>query len=344
MVIIKQYKNENYSVLFNQKTGCLARVEKQGFLEPEFSRHGPELLDISITNWCDKGCTFCYRNSNIDGKHMSLKDYKSILNQASECDVFQIALGGGNPNQHPDFIEILKATREKNIIPSYTTNGRGLTSEIITASKKYCGAIAVSYYGDDDFFKAIEVLKSNEIKTNIHFLLSSETIGIAIKWLEEKPEFLNEINAVVFLNYKPVGKFKDKTKLLNNSKQLANFFDLISKNNFKFKIGFDSCTISYISRYLENIDDKYIESCESGRFSAFIDENLDLYPCSFMVKDYNGISLKSDSLLNKWINSKQFNKIREKELDKLCIECKTSNICNGGCPIFKEINSCNEII
>jgi molybdenum cofactor biosynthesis enzyme MoaA len=25
------------------------------------SHHGPELIDISITNWCDKGCSFCYK-------------------------------------------------------------------------------------------------------------------------------------------------------------------------------------------------------------------------------------------------------------------------------------------
>ncbi len=152
MVIIKQYKEENYSVMFNQKTGALARIEKKGYREPKYSNHGPELLDISISNWCDKGCSFCYRDSNPSGKSISLKDYENILVQAKECDVFQIALGGGNPNQHPNFIDILKLTREYNIVPSYTTNGRGLTKEILEASKKYCGAVAVSYYLGDDFF------------------------------------------------------------------------------------------------------------------------------------------------------------------------------------------------
>jgi MoaA/NifB/PqqE/SkfB family radical SAM enzyme len=53
---------------------------------------------------------------------------------------FQVALGGGNPNQHPDFIEILRLTREDyGIVPNYTTNGRGLSDTVLEATRRYCG-------------------------------------------------------------------------------------------------------------------------------------------------------------------------------------------------------------
>ena len=343
MVVIKKYEDENYSVLFNKKTGLLLRVEKKGFNEPEYSKHGPELLDVSITNWCDKGCNYCYRNSNINGKHMSLENYEFILKQTQECDTFQIALGGGNPNQHPNFCEILRLTNQYGIVPSYTTNGRGLSEEILLASKKYCGAVAVSYGEDDYFIKGIELLISKEIKTNIHFILSNQTIDVAIKWLREKPQFLKKINAIVFLNYKPVGKLKKYDNLLNISNKIEEFFNLISKNNYSFKIGFDSCTISYIVNFLKNISPSSIEKCESARFSAFIDENLNMYPCSFMVESYQGVNIKESSILNIWKNSNLFKNFRNFSIPTKCKICNKSNLCGGGCQIFSEINmNCNQ--
>lgn len=59
---------------------------------------------------------------------MSISDYKSVIDQAAEMGTFQVALGGGNPNQHPDFIEMLEYTRSKGIVPNYTTNGLGLSA------------------------------------------------------------------------------------------------------------------------------------------------------------------------------------------------------------------------
>ena len=67
---------------------------------------------------------------------MSIRDYDQIMNQVKNLPVNQVALGGGNPNQHPDFCEILRSTREEyGIVPSYTTNGRGLTQDVIESSR-----------------------------------------------------------------------------------------------------------------------------------------------------------------------------------------------------------------
>ena len=145
--VIHKYPEEHYLTFFDRKTGYFARIEEKGYPEPNWSPKGPELMDISITDWCDRECDFCYRNANKSGKHMNVEDYEKILVQAQEMDVLQIALGGGNPNQHPAFVEILRLTRDKyGIVPSYTTNGRGLNSNILSASRDYCGAVAVSAY------------------------------------------------------------------------------------------------------------------------------------------------------------------------------------------------------
>lgn len=220
--VIHNHPREHYLTFFDRQTGFLARIEEKGFPEPYWSHSGPELMDISITNWCDGNCSICYKNSDTTGKHMNLTNYEEILEQAKEMKVLQVAIGGGNPNQHPDFVEMLRLTREKyGIVPSYTTNGRGLSLEILRGSKDFCGAVAVSAYEPyHEMCEAINLLRSYGISTNIHFVLTSHSINTAVQWLQSPPSFFSDINAVVFLNYKPVGKFKNYKLLLRNSKKI----------------------------------------------------------------------------------------------------------------------------
>jgi len=54
-IVKRIYKEQNYSIVFNKKTGFFARIETKGYEEPFWCKNGPELLDISITNYCEKG-------------------------------------------------------------------------------------------------------------------------------------------------------------------------------------------------------------------------------------------------------------------------------------------------
>lgn len=341
--VVVNKKKSNHYFYFNKSNGLSFRTEYKGFSEPFWAEEGPELLDISITNYCEKGCSFCYRNSNVNGKHMDLNDYESILRQLKDTYTYQIALGGGNPNQHPEFVKILEMTRTVyGIVPSYTTNGMGLTEKVIEASKKYCGAVAVSYYEpQEEFVNAIEKLVNAGIKTNVHFLITSENVTKAIELLFSPPKYLDGINAIIFLNYKPVGKNKSDKLLFKKSNLVNDFFDAVKKHDLKkFKIGFDSCTISGIVKHL-NINSKFIESCEAGRFSAFISEEMNLYPCSFMEPTTKGVDLKIMSIIDGWTESESFQSIRANLSDNICKSiCEYEELCSGGCPVFNKINLC----
>ena len=340
-LVIRRFRKQHYFAIFNTRTGFFARVEETGHSEPFWSRHGPELLDIAITNWCDKGCAICYRDSGPAGKHMPLGNYERIMRLAYETGVFQVALGGGNPNQHPDFCEILRLTRERyGIVPSYTTNGRGLTDEILRASAKYCGAVAVSAYAPYEETKlAVQALRTHGIKTNIHFVLDSRSIETAIVWLENPPAFLDHVNAIVFLNYKPVGRCVDHGSLLKYSDQMSNFFELATSRKHKFKVGFDSCLVSGLVRFT-NVPAICYDGCEAGRFSMFISETMKMYPCSFMESGYQGMPVENDNMSKVWRTDELFVQVRDRLANGGCQGCKRATLCLGGCPVFGEINLC----
>lgn len=339
---VRRYPEQHYTTLFNPDTGFFARIEDKGYSEPKWSAHGPELLDVAITNWCDRGCGICYRSSSNVGAHMALSDYERLVKQASQIGVAQIAIGGGNPNQHPDFGSILRITRwEFGIVPSYTTNGRGLSSSVMDASARYCGAVAVSAYSPyDEMIDAVRNLQSSGIRTNLHFVLDSRSVKIAVSWLRDPPTFLAGINAIVFLNYKPIGRMSDGV-LLRESEHLPEFFRLVGKGGYGFRIGFDSCMTSGVVSYLPSISASLYDGCEAGRFSMFISESMTMYPCSFMEPLHVGIPLTEDNMLETWRSADLFVDTREKLQETRCPTCSHGGVCLGGCPAFEEIDLCD---
>jgi len=343
-LLISYYPEEHYTTLFNLKTGFFARIEEIGYKAPFWAKHGPELLDISITKWCDKECEICYRDSGKKGRHISITDYESIMYQAKQMQVYQVALGGGNPNQHPGFIDILRITREKyGIVPSFTTNGRGLNDQILDATKLYCGAVAVSAYEPyEEMAEAIYKLVAKKIKTNIHFVLDSCSINTAIRWLNDHPAFLDKVNAIVFLNYKPMGRYPQQDHLLSNSPDVQHFFHLATRKQSRFQVGFDSCLVSGIAKYSE-INEKYYDGCDGARFSMFISEEMKAYPCSFSCGYFEGVPITKSNLLNIWNDSDSFVEMRNLLSGNSCPDCLKSSICLGGCPLFKQINLCSGI-
>lgn len=341
-IVVKRFKEDQYTSIFNPNTGFFARIEDKGNQEPFWSTHGPELMDIAITNWCDKGCPFCYRKSDEVGLHMSLDDYREVMRQAKDMHVFQVALGGGNPNQHPEFAEILRMTREDfGIVPNYTTNGRGLSDGVLAASKAYCGAVAVSAYAPyRETATAVAKLVERGVQVNIHFLLSSRSVGTAINWINCPPPWLESVYAVIFLNYKPIGRVVNKHLLLNRSPRLAEFFAVATSGSAPFRIGFDTCTITGLAR-LGNAPSVSIEGCDAGRFSMFVSEKLEVFPCSFMVEaGYKGVPLRQSSLLEIWRDDAGFRQIRSKHAGPGCSSCRTRGECLSGCPLFPEMNLC----
>jgi radical SAM protein with 4Fe4S-binding SPASM domain len=336
-----RYKSLGYTSFFNPDTGFFARVPDKGKKEPFWSPHGPELIDISITNWCDKGCEFCYKSSTKHGEHMAIDDYKRVIDQAVEMRTFQVALGGGNPNQHPGFVEIIEYTASKGVVPNYTTNGRGLSNEILDTTLKHCGAVAISAYPPyDETAAIIKKLVNYGIKTNVHFILDAESIDTAIDWLCEPPEFLSGINAIIFLSYKPSDRKVLKKKLLRHGTRLEEFFRLATSPQRKLKVGFDACCVSGVfSR--TNTNTSMVDACDAGRFSMYVSEDMKVYPCSFQTGLAGGDQIDNETtLLDIWIKSRNMRAFRSYFSSDRCGPCSHSPTCMNGCPLFDELVVC----
>ena len=333
-------KSKKYNLLGDKKTGVTIRWGKTLSDDPILAPW-PELVDISISNHCTKNCSFCYRNSTNNNSFLSAEDYEFILKELNHKEwgnVFQVALGGGEPLEHPDFLKIIDKTLEFGIVPNFTTNGQHLDNKIINSIKGKIGAIAISTNDLNDLDqKMLNNLVKNGIKTNIHFVLDNKTIKQGVEILNGKyDDILKNINSLIFLTYKPAGRGVVDDCLIYD-KELINFISLIDKKKFNLKIGFDACFVPLLL-HKSNVDTRLIDPCECGFFSVYIDEKLNVKPCSFCNNDLNSFNLREISFKEIW--NEKFG-IYRKSLKSNCTnKCKNKKNCKRVCPYFDEINLC----
>lgn len=346
-------KKYPYMSLFHETSGVYVRTglreDGSGTDKEPFMADFPELLDIGIMGHCIHGrrglCqqagTDCYQNGpGMYQEHMALEDFKKIM---KECKgrTYQVALGGrGDPDQHPDFADIMAYSRTCGIVPNFTTSGFGITAELADICRQYCGAAAVSWYRGSYTQKAIDLLLQAGVRTNIHYVLNVGTIGEAVRMLKTNG-FPTGIHAVVFLLYKPVGLGRKDKVLTVDLPLLKEFFQLADNGRFPYKIGFDACIVPGMINYTHNIEPASLDTCESGRWSAYITPDLYMLPCSFDNQDRRwAVSLKDNTIEEAW-NSKAFDRFRS-ILQSTCPDCDKRENCMGGCPVCPEIVLCGK--
>ena len=353
MVKMIIYKDEVFGFfeIFNEENGTLFRSDING-VDPVM-RSFPELLDVGIMGHCNGG-QYC-RNAGNDcyqkgfttyAPHMSYENFMEIVKQAAG-KTFQIALGGaGDPNKHPQIEDILKSCRAYRIIPNMTTSGFLITDNEVGLIKQYCGAVAVSWYSrfmdgkesNQETIDAVERLVKSGCTTNIHYVVSKDTINEAITRLE-MDSFPKGVNAVIFILYKPVGNGIIEKVLKNTDSRIERFISLATKVKHPYRVGFDTCFTPALLRWGDTVPAVSIDACEAATFSMYIDSQMNCYPCSFGIWDKNiSESMNSKTLREIWRGDK-FVAFREQRKVK-CSSCRQMKICQGGCRLGIDIDMC----
>lgn len=122
------YTNGNYRVMLNTKTGTKIRENNLDFLDAEF----PESFDLKICNRCNMGCLMCHENSTPDGALGDIMNAKFI---DSLHPYTELAIGGGNPLEHPDLYEFLQKCKSLKLIPSMTVHQKHFMDNIAFMQK-----------------------------------------------------------------------------------------------------------------------------------------------------------------------------------------------------------------
>jgi MoaA/NifB/PqqE/SkfB family radical SAM enzyme len=325
----KRFYSENYNYDFNKITGFFKRWGHSENEDPFYSPFGPEILDIEISTKCagvnGKLCAYCYKSNSPIGHNMSFKDFKIIIDKVNQNNqLTQIALGlGSTGEENPHIWDMCRWLREeRGIIPNGTV--AVITDETAEKIAKWFGACAISNHGDKDIcYDSVKKLTDLEMKqVNIHQVIHSNNYDEILKMMQDMlhDAKLKKMNALVLLSLKRKGRAS-----CNKFQQLdQEYFNNICKFSFenKLSIGFDSCSAHKVYNYINlNLEyDKfrqYIEPCEGGLFSAYINVKGEFYPCSFAEGHYD--NFKNVIVCNNFIddiwNEKVLNEYRDESLN-----------------------------
>lgn len=251
----------------------------------------PELCDLKITDFCEKGCSFCYADSGPSGEHADPHVVDTALRALSDLGVFEVAIGGGEPTTHPELPDILKMCKDNGIVPNLATGSLDwLDGPLCEDVFKYCRAVGYSVSSADDVLclgkkldKAYKKASLGEwpfervTVFNVHIVLGT----VERSEFDAILEAACEIHCpVILLGFKTVGRGAHYAPV-----GYSWWLDAVTAQKEKgfLSVGIDTLLARESQKELKaaKISPKLYD-LDEGRFSVFVDAvSQNLGPCSY---------------------------------------------------------------
>ena len=208
-MLVRTDKKANYrAIFFNGKTIRQRLDPGVPISAPEYA----EIEDVAINDRCLANCPYCYTSALKSGSNFTDVVEKANIvwgEREQNQRPFQIAIGGaGESTLHPDWVPFVKAVRGLGIVPNYTTNGMHLTEDVLKATERYCGGVAVSYHPHISrvFDNAILKLSGIDTRLNVHLIIGDEkSLKDAMSIYER---YRDSVEYFVMLPYQAAGRGK----------------------------------------------------------------------------------------------------------------------------------------
>lgn len=197
--------DRNAVVLFDRRNGTKLRFSLGKYEKAT----KPELVDIALTDFCPFSCSFCYMGSTLEGRHSTMEQMEFIIDELSKVKVLEVALGGGEPTSHPNFVEILQKFHAAGVTPNFTTKTAATVRKLWPQIGHLIGGFAYSAETPLQIRAAAGVLSRGGVpldRANLHYVM-----GLGDReHFREYLETAHEVGMrVTLLGYKTSGRGKD---------------------------------------------------------------------------------------------------------------------------------------
>lgn len=165
-------------------------------------------MEVAITQRCNYNCKYCFESADANKMtdEFTLEEMDSLLDDAVRCGINCIALTGGEPMVHKDFMSIISLISNKGLgISEILTNGSMITDEFLDKLSSYdcCKytVFRISFDGLND--------KHNNIR-------QTDSEDIVLENIEKCIEYGFKVKATYNLNHYNVNELKDTASLMND--------------------------------------------------------------------------------------------------------------------------------
>jgi organic radical activating enzyme len=270
-VIKNSYQDNRIFSLMSASGNKIYLTDQKAIDFSKLETYSPELFDIKITDYCYKGCEWCYQESSKEGKHCTLESVNVLYEALAIIKPFEIVLGGGEPTDHPYYEEIISKFKKVCTFLSVTTKDNFGVHALIDNPE--VSKIGFSISNMEEYNELIHEAE------NLDHLYKKVTLHIIpALWSEEELKKLfsvNEFMPVLLLGFKPNSR-TDLVELAEKKKLEAKLVDFclgsVAKN---IAISMDSTlvlnpeVVKVLNKF--KIDPRLYTSYKEGVTSKYVD-------------------------------------------------------------------------
>jgi len=276
----------------------------------EFKPKTPMLVDLKITNFCTHGCKFCYQDSTPSGVHANTYDVSYIIHSLAEGGVFEVAIGGGEPTEHPDFFHILEQAAYLKLNISFTTRGWhsqntpawALDPRKLRILESTVSGIGISVTSEAEMQNVLEHFDKNpNLRSKIVFHIIPELLKV---WeLRGIFRYSKENHArLLLLGYKQIGRAGDLTHL-TRTKEDKDWIDIALDTGATHFCIDTSLAAQYKQKLASQDIPDWMYHVEEGLYSMYIDAvDKKFGPSSYHTSELTpyGKGYQTTNLIQKW--------------------------------------------
>ncbi|MBI5061257.1 MAG: radical SAM protein, partial [Candidatus Aenigmarchaeota archaeon] len=296
----------------------LEGIARYGIQKP-FTANAPFLVVWNITRACNLSCKHCYEDAHVAG-HDELTPAQRLIavDKMADAGIASIAISGGEPLVLPDFFEVAKRIRERDMMFSIATNATLITREKAKqlreaecgfAQVSLDGAIAKthnSFRGKNAFqttLRGIKNLVAEDILTGVSMTVTEYNY----KEVPAVIDLSEKLGATIFMHYNfiPTGRGKDIVDMDITPQEREDLLARLASQAGKRKINILSTAPQY-SRVCIGVSSgaislthfdifgqagdadaikflaDFIGGCGTGRLYCAMEPNGDIEPCVFI--------------------------------------------------------------
>lgn len=315
----------------------------------------PVRVACEVTFACNARCMHCYASYPRKSDELSTAEWKEVIDQIHNMNVFSVSFTGGEPLLRDDLEKIISYAHKKKMRTHMATNGILLTRDRIEKLRKAgIGTILVSLDGPSpeihDTFRGVEGL-FEKVVTAIKYLIKEgidtgilTTISkLNLKKIPEHIDFVNAlgVSRLALMRFINSGRAMENKELKPTPQEYIELLSQIYEKEKQLKTTsilypdlpalFYSKSIG-LDRYEELKINGEVELCGAGITSCAISPTGDVKPCD-VSGDVKLGNVRSEPLKYIWDNADIFKKLRKirKRDQKSCNLCTFNDICLTGC-------------
>ncbi|MBL8923128.1 MAG: radical SAM protein [Myxococcaceae bacterium] len=319
----------------------------------------PSYVVWELTLACDQPCTHCgSRAGTAREGELTTAQALGVVDQLAAMGTFEVVLIGGEAYLHPGFLELVRALRSKNIRPTMTTGGRGITPALARSMREAgLHSVSVSIDGLEvthDLMRAspgsfASATAALHAFRDVGLRTAANTNFNRLNQADAEPlyEHLRAcgISAWQVMLTTPIGRASDRPAMLLQPWDLLDlmprlvalkergFVDgvlLMPGNN----LGYFGPEETALRSPAKGMTDHWM-GCQAGKYVMGIEADGGVKGCpSLQSRHYLGGSLANQSLEAIWNETKPLAFARARTVDDLwgfCRSCPFAATCLGGC-------------